>query len=463
MASLSSKIVVNANGTFSAALEFNLQVIEYLKGKGPSTIVATWVDGVDHSTRGEANYRKTVVLANRDDQWDDREAIIFLHDYEDGPTGLGTEVVEQLKRADHFSLGSGHPYGIDDYYSLHSERDKAWLPASSSSSTGQGLSLAGDDREFLQEVPSSSRGASTNSATSTITLGDVKKRIADVAAEYDAGDGSEAYEKCLKDKYESERHLSFLRELKNDPTFTYDQSDIYSALKSGQPAHSILYQRTNVGLYPSQKAKTWLEGRDAALFTVVQGEPTPFDVDGDGKLTAGTDGIRFAETFSTVRPLPAGEYSIDRMEVWLPFLLCDYAFRNKWPITVTAPSGTLHEMFFDPVTVGAAVAADATSGVLKPRTFKGTSGASATIDRIAYEPAAEGSGQSGFLRIEVAPDDALSGKVVDFIVLDGTVSLTLSVAAATLDAAAGTLSWPVASQPWKAGDELMVRVRPAAP
>ena len=50
---------------------------------------------------------------------------------------------------------------------------------------------------------------------------------------------------------------------------------------------------------------------------------------------------------------------------------------------------------------------------------------------------------------------------MDFIALDGSVSLSLSVADATMDAANDTLSWPVASQPWRSGDKLMVRIREA--
>ena len=187
------------------------------------------------------------------------------------------------------------------------------------------------------------------------------------------------------------------------------------------------------------------------------------DIDGDGKFTAGTDGIYFTEKFTTARPLPGGEYKVNRREVWSLFLLCNYALDNDWTITVTAPSGTLHEMFFDPVTVGTAVAADATNGVLKPRTFKGAGGASTTISRIAYEPAAAGSGKSAEVKIGVTPAGALSGQLLDFIALDGAVSLTLTVASATADSKAGSLTWTVASQPWKAGDELMVRVRPAPP
>ena len=44
---------------------------------------------------------------------------------------------------------------------------------------------------------------------------------------------------------------------------------------------------------------------------------------------------------------------------------------------------------------------------------------------------------------------------VNFIALDGSVSLSLGVADATVDATTGTLSWTVESQPWQSGDKLM--------
>ena len=111
----------------------------------------------------------------------------------------------------------------------------------------------------------------------------------------------------------------------------------------------------------------------------------------------------------------------------------------------------MHEAFFDPVTDGTAVAADDANGVLKPATFTGADGASATIERIEWE--------SGTVKLEVSPHTVVAGHAVDFIELDGSVSLSLHADQATVDAANDTLSWSVASQPWDDGDELMVRVR----
>ncbi|MCE2463434.1 MAG: cadherin repeat domain-containing protein [Dehalococcoidia bacterium] len=52
---------------------------------------------------------------------------------------------------------------------------------------------------------------------------------------------------------------------------------------------------------------------------------------------------------------------------------------------------------------------------------------------------------------------ALTGYVLDFIALDGTVALSLDGGVDTVSG--GTLSRSVASQPWQAGDQLMLRIR----
>ena len=89
-------------------------------------------------------------------------------------------------------------------------------------------------------------------------------------------------------------------------------------------------------------------------------------------------------------------------------------------------------------------------GVLEPASFI-DAGATTTIERIEWE--------AGTAQMKLTPHTALAGRVVDFIELDGTVSLSLVVDEATVDAANNTLSWPVSPQPWDDGDKLMVRMR----
>ena len=294
MTSLSSEVVVDADSKYSVVLKFNLDASEYLKGSGPSSIVAVWVDGRHYDTREDAERGEANNLAKRDGQWDDGEAVIFLYDE---ANGFGTSLDAQFQLADHFLLALGHRYFNDDRYSLRSTRNKVWLPAAGTGSTG-------DDQEFLLDVP-----PPTGTAL-TITFGDLKSRIAVVTAEFDGGDGSEAFETCVEETYEIERVIRYFRE--EEDTDAYDKSPQDSSLASGQPADTELHQRQNGGAYPDTKAKTWFEGKDAGLFTVTQGEPTAVDVDGDGTFTAEADGIEFTETFATARPLPSGEYEINR-------------------------------------------------------------------------------------------------------------------------------------------------------
>ena len=54
---------------------------------------------------------------------------------------------------------------------------------------------------------------------------------------------------------------------------------------------------------------------------------------------------------------------------------------------------------------------------------------------------------------------SLSGHVLDFIALDGNVSLSLFTDSATVDSTAGTYTWTMSSQPWADGDKLMLRIR----
>ena len=124
-------------------------------------------------------------------------------------------------------------------------------------------------------------------------------------------------------------------------------------------------------------------------------------------------------------------------------------------MTVTAPAGTLHEAFFDPVTVGTAIGADASNGVLKPASFTDANGASATIQRIWWV--------ENTVEMMLSPNTGLANHVVDFIGLDGTVILSLDADDAvetvvTADPPHKMLGWPETSLPWKDGDKLMVRI-----
>ena len=152
------------------------------------------------------------------------------------------------------------------------------------------------------------------------------------------------------------------------------------------------------------------------------------------------------------RPLVEGDYKV-RFDFQRPIHQpCDADIESvyHYNVTVTAPDGTLHEAFFDPVTIGTAVGADATNGVLKPTSF--TVGETATqITDLKRE--------NNQAVLTLSPHVSLASYALDFIELDGSVSLTLQAKDATVDSAAGTHTWSVTDQPWHNGDKLMLRIR----
>ena len=289
----------------------------------------------------------------------------------------------------------------------------------------------------------------------TISLPNLKQRIAAVTAELAGGDGSEAYRECVVKKYE------YMRLERNWPILMGKELtlwDLAPAIGSGLPAGTEIDRRDFRNLYPDP-APTWLEGTDSAAFSVFTGTST-------------SAGYEQAEIISTARPLPAGEYSFDIKERESVFKPCNYVVSNEVTVTVT-DRGALHEFFFDPVTVGSTVAADSTNGVLSPASLTGANGYTTTISSLTWEPSSTSSepipdsngGSVGTVKVEVTtasdPDDVLGDHILDFIEPDGSVSLSLEVFDATVGAepASNTLSWAVSSQPWENGDKLMVRIR----
>ncbi|MDE2718085.1 MAG: cadherin domain-containing protein [Chloroflexota bacterium] len=263
----------------------------------------------------------------------------------------------------------------------------------------------------------------------------MKTQIAAIEQEVRDGGGSEAYRECIADKYRRERVVQFNLAGRQP----YQRYDI--AVESGLPTGTHVFEDGSAKYWRVQPANRrsqfWLEENDKDLFVA-----------------------EWPGVIITLRPLPEGEYKYFYLSRLHEFILCD-AYPEELRrsrehfVTVTAPAGTTHELFFDPVAVGTTVKADGTNGVLKPASFTDANGASASIGSIEW--------QSGTVKLGVTPDDAFAGQTMDIIELDGTVSLSLDVADATVDATNDTLSWSVSSQPWEDGDKLMVRIHKVVP
>ncbi len=405
---------------YSKTLEFTFQVDEYLKGSGDDQIVGVVFERSQvFNTALGANLGKDPD-PDRKEHWDNRKAVIFLRDDAKDP-GLNWE-------ADRYYLG-----GADDWegeaYSIANIYYRPWLPA-----------VSGDEKRFLLQPDLG------ESSPQTITLDSLSVLVS--ALNYEIAGQTDAYKDCVRFKYRWERETLYLKEsLGGD--YYYGRDDV--TVDSGMP----------------NGAKVFTD--EAAFIAEEQMRTAPPDKLGHYVL-AGRDQEYFrgalpGEIF-TNRPLPVGTYRVNY--AYLPYRLTicgatvpeDEMGRLELFVTVTAPQGTLHEAFFDPVQDGkAVVAAGGTVGVLEPATFSDANGASATIQRIAWEGEAGG---VGTVTITLSPQSSIAGQVVEFITLDGSVQLSLAVADAQADAANGTLAWKVESQPWQAGEKLMLRVSAAA-
>ena len=407
-------------GKYYPALKFHLTVNEYLSGNGSNNITALWVYLMPFATRQEAEAAAPSAVAGRDTTWDDREAILFLE--EDHRSGIFSASVQ----------------GVNDYYmlemSLHSRISKQWLPSAGTTGTG-------DDQEFLLAVPV------PGVTTPVITLGELKSRISVVNDELNAGDGSDAYKTCISRKY---RHMR-IEQVRLDQGNTKRSFEPRwdGSFVSGLAARSEVYEYDYGYIVTvdgtDEKTGFFLDGEDAALFSIREG------VHGPGR---NENEKSFIYSVVSARPIPSGTYQFNHH--YDGFLGCEIYSTFEMTANVAAPEGTLHEAFFDPVSDGTAVEADSANGVLEPATFSDANGASATLERIAWEP---GTGESGTVKLKLTPHNGLSDHEVSFIALDGSVPLSLQVADASVDAANNTLSWTVASQPWQSGDKLMLRIR----
>ena len=441
--SVETSVWDHADGTFFVYQKFDATVLEHLKGTSPFSIDVLRFDNLPYTQRSRAEQRTDGFHAERDAQWDDREAVVFLQ--------LPAQEFQTDKR---YVLGTGLNLPIigkgEDWYSLHSSYRRVWLPAAA----GQGSS-PGDAQKFLTSLPPETQGGASGAIEAepeTVTLGEIKALIASVAAELAGGDDPAAMRQCVVNKYQYLRNKDYV--LAQNSGEQYTRFETEHETQSGLTGNTVITNSVSRSVYGSGDTRpegdSTFTGSVVPVLKFVFVPPESIDEDGDGTF----DSVRFEERIETTRPLPSGVYNLVLNEPGF-YQTCNFVMTSDWTLTVAPPDNVLHELFYDPVAIGNVVVADGTNGVLSPATFTDANVASATIGSISYE--------SGTAKMTLSPHDGLAGHVLDIIELDGTVSLSMDVADATVDAANNTLSWSVSSAPWDDGDKLMVRIREALP
>ena len=398
---LDSDVVVRVTYVSETSDSLTFRTVEYLKGSGPSTVTIT------ASTVG------------RPMTWDNREAILFLKRTAAQATkSVSGEFAFTESTPDHYQgeLPVGFALG---------SRTAAWLPAASSESAG-GAGRASGIRSYLADA-----ATPLGDLNPEVSLDEIRNAI----EWQQSGSDIEKYDECVRRAVHYEQWHRDYQAYHGKPWTTWE---VAAEIASGVVAEAIEeYFRQHGGtLYD----KSWVSGPDAAYF---EGRAV-----GDDDLPE----TGYYDSVLTTRPLPAGAYKVTTHNQKRWYQPCNYIpADNKlnYTVTVTPPPNTLHEAFFDPVTLASGVGADSSNGVIKPAGFT-VDGTSTSITGLKWE--------NGSVVLTLSPYVSLTGHKVEFIELDGLVGLSLDVDDAAVDSGAGTLTWGVSGQPWEAGDLLMLRI-----
>ena len=418
---------------YLGSLELTFGVTEYLKGSGGDQMKGV-AYGYPYSqlrgdTPAEAAELARPLLDTRDKRWDDREAIVFFLRWGHVRTG------EPL---DYYTFGELSLYHHSGrQVTVASVEDKAWLPAASAPVTApRGVASQGSEPSFLLDDPeavgdaagalgtrSADAARSSESGTLSITLSDLKAKLAEYNARIAAGDGTAAYGACIINTYIINRMDS------KNPGVNELESTFESGLAAGSKVYTYedavyLNLRDHGETRPPEWGEIWYEGEDGHLFY------------------AEYPGYMYAN-----RPLSAGEYRADFLHRRHHMIVCDgrpvVTYVNV--ITVTAPEGTAAEALFDPVALDRGISATSTAKVF----VSDDSPESTSIGAIGWK--------SGSLTVDLTPAGSFAGHHLDFIAADGTLAHTVAIDDATRTG--DTLTWPVEKSPWAAGDKMMLRIR----
>lgn len=412
--------------TYKAVHQFRFRVVEYMRGEGAAEITVRHRSNDAYLTQAEALEVARRSFASRNSAWDDREAILFLVGENESNFRFLDWVWGEFQ------------YTVDTL-------NRSWLPSAQAPGvTGQSSA----SRSYLTGEESDSIGGATGNSEGSfsVLLTDLRAAIASADKEMKAGERIEGYDRCIRARFEIE-HYYRAEEFALGRTWT--PRERVWRISSGQPTGTQI-RRQELGSEEALRfgvgyGMFWLAGLDKDLYSA-----SIYDADNDY-----SNG--YSMLIETSRPLPTGTYRFSSHSQRAEFVPCNYIPAKAYVlhvVTVTAPEGTVHEAFFDPVTIGSAIGADGANGALKPAAFT-VNGTSIMLQSLKWR-------NSGIITLTLSPNASLSGLALDFIALDGTVALTLPASAAKTDSAAGTVTWSSAVAPWMAGDKLMLRIRNAA-
>ena len=438
----------------AATLEVHFEIVEYLKGTGPAKVTVevpmsrTYLDN-DRLLRylhleEEARLNAAEWWSRRSSLWDDRLAVLFLR----------RDVYGELDLT-----FTERGWGYDPYYAGGpQEYERSWLPSVGENFVPPPVTfgrLWWLEQEHGDEAPLTGDGSAPRFVSVSgpsregptpvvISLADLRSRLAEFSALLEKGKDDPDYEFCIYLVLSNEASARTSRE----PPSPYRHERV---VPSGLPSGTVVQRSNRFGYEVLAFENIWLEGPDADVFELVKSDA--HDIEGDG----------YFELLTALRPLPFGEYMVERHYDYPVFRLCSDFKPNgfvliqydQWTISVEASiEGTVHEAFFDPASLGNGSGFSEEGGVLRPTAFTAEE-LQADITGLIW--------QQGTIVMRLEPYMPVAGYDIDIVDLDGSVRLTLSAGEASIDRDAGRLTWKAPDQPWRAGDKLMLRIRPEGP
>ena len=434
----------------AATLQARFAVTEYLKGSGPDQILvedrlynrydvgggslqymtdgearsAAWARWNPSDAKGKDGSKKADPAPRRNPPESDprrKDSVLFLRELsQDGAAGTSL---------------------VNDEGSWYSAGPRHWVPVVADAGSYGGPGDGGAPQRYAESGPPAEGDAPT-----VMSLAELRSRIAAFDALLKKGEGVTAYRECIERTIgaELQRRLDFARYGPNYERAPLAHED---RLLSGLPAGAEV-EKT------SQRHRSydevWLDGRDHRRFAIEI-------LDDDDSSRNG-----YHVSLTVARPLPAGIYRFSKHVLGYEDAVCDFTvngyalppFITEWTVEVVhSVEGTLHEAFFDPADSDGFIGASAKVGVLSPAAFS-LDGERYVVEALRWE--------EGRVWLETSFPAALSEYDIDVILPDASTLLTLSSSDATVEGV-GALSWPAQEPPWRAGDELMLRVRRPGP
>ena len=406
---------------------------EYLKGTGPREfVVEVPMVEYEYSTQAAALEAARSFVANRVTTYDSRPGVLFLQGpltaaslTQQSTTSASGGSATRSIRASNPTVFAFVPGGMDKgswEYSIES-KERVWMPSATSAGGSGGSGARSPDSAENTNPEYISNGQV--SPPTVVTLSDLKANISALQARLQEGENIEGFKDCVWIE------LNFERLYRH-----YDPLILADTMPSGaDPGTQTFYDDLLVFPNATVYMNVWVEGQDASHFEHVL-------VDDDD------DPVEYRFKAGPIRPLPEGFYEVDFRIQNPTSIPCDFRGKSllKTELTANAPAGTLHEAFFDPTESG--------TDEVSPAGFT-VNGTSTEINSLEWS--------NNKVVLTLDTHVSLSGYVLDFIELDGSVSLSLFTDSATVDSTAGTHSWSVTTQPWENGDLLMLRIRKLLP